>query len=65
MAESYAQLRVRGMHQIVIGIRFPIQGGYVAASQLGTEGAAVGNIVLGGAIFMVRVGDGSWEALRQ
>jgi hypothetical protein len=27
MAESYAQLRVHGMRQVVIGIRFPIQGG--------------------------------------
>jgi hypothetical protein len=65
MAESYAQLRVRGMHQVVVGIRFPIQGGYVTMSQLGTEGAAVGNIVVGGSIFTVRVGDGSWEALRR
>lgn len=55
MAESYAQLRVYGLQQILVGIRFPLAGGYVTVSQLATEGVAIGNIVIGGAQFTVRV----------
>ncbi|HEX8200199.1 MAG TPA: hypothetical protein VF590_06905, partial [Isosphaeraceae bacterium] len=44
MAESYAQLRVHGLQQILVGIRFPIRNGYVTVSQLATEGRAIGNI---------------------
>ncbi len=63
MAESYAQLRVRGLQHILVGIRFPIHGGYVAVAQLASEGIAIGNIVIGGALLSVRVGFGNWEAL--
>lgn len=55
MAESYAQLRVHGLQQILVGIRFPLANGYITVSQLATEGVAIGNIVLGGAQFTVRV----------
>lgn len=63
MAESYAQLRVRGLQGLVIGIRFPLQGGYVTVSQMAAEGTAIGNIAVGGAIFTVHVAEGDWEAL--
>jgi hypothetical protein len=61
MAEGYAQLRVHGLDQALVGIRFPIQGGYVTVSQLATEGTAIGNITLGGMHFTVRVVHGNWE----
>lgn len=61
LAESYAQLRVHGLGQVVVGIRFPIQGGYVTVSQLATEGVAIGNITIGGTLFTVRVAEGDWE----
>ncbi len=63
MAESWAQLRVRGLQHILVGIRFPIQGGYVTVSQLASEGIAIGNIAIGGTLFSVRVGFGNWEVL--
>jgi hypothetical protein len=55
LAESYAQLRVYGLQNILVGIRFPLGGGYITVSQLATEGVAIGNIVIGGAQFTVRV----------
>lgn len=61
MAESYAQLRVHGLQRILVGIRFPIYGGYVTISQLATEGAAIGNITLSGAQFTVRIAEGDWD----
>lgn len=63
MAESYAHLRVHGLQQVLVGIRFPLQGGYVTVSQLASEGIAVGNILIGGARFTVYVGQGDWEML--
>ena len=62
MAESYAQLRVHGLEGILVGIRFPVQGGYVTVSQLATEGIAIGNITVSGAIFTVFITEGDWEA---
>ena len=55
MAESYAQLRVYGLEKILVGIRFPIDGGYITVSQVATEGAAIGNITVSGAMFTVRI----------
>jgi hypothetical protein len=63
MAESYAQLRVQGLQGVVIGIRFPLRGGYVTISQMAAEGTAIGNIAVGGAVFTVHVAEGDWEAL--
>jgi hypothetical protein len=65
MAESYAQLRVRGLQEILVGIRFPVQDGYVSVSQIATEGTAIGNITISGGIFTVWVTEGDWEALSQ
>ncbi len=48
MAESYAQLRVHGLQNILVGIRFPIAEGYITISQLTSEGIAIGNILIGG-----------------
>ena len=62
MAESYAQLRVNGLDGILVGIRFPLQGGYVTISQMAAEGTAIGNITIGGAMFTVHVTEGDWEA---
>jgi hypothetical protein len=62
MAESYAQLRAYGLGDMLTGLSFPITGGYVTVSQLLTEGAAIGNILVGGAVFHVVVVEGSWEA---
>lgn len=53
MAESYAQLRVYGLQNILVGIRFPIQGGYITISQIASEGIAIGNITIGGLRFTV------------
>ena len=55
LAESYAQLRVHGLGQVVVGIRFPLTNGYMTISQLTTEGVAIGNIIIGGAQFTVRM----------
>jgi hypothetical protein len=63
MAEGYAQLRVHGLSKILVGIRFPIQGGYVTVSQLATEGIAIGNITVGGTLFTVRIVKGNWRSL--
>jgi hypothetical protein len=62
LAESYAQLRVHGLQAAVVGIRFPVQHGYVTVSQIATEGVAIGNIAVGGSILTVRVSEGLWEA---
>ena len=53
MAETYAQLRVRGLQNVLVGVRFPLEGGYVTISQLVDEGVAIGNIILGGMQFTV------------
>jgi hypothetical protein len=52
LAESYAQLKVRGIEYAWKGVTFPIGlpgQGYVTVSELVSEGTAIGNIVLGGA----------------
>jgi hypothetical protein len=61
MAESYAQLRVRGLQHILVGIRFPITEGYVTVSQLVSEGVAIGNITLGGMRYTVYIQKGTWK----
>lgn len=58
MAESYAQLRVNGLEMVLVGIRFPIEGGYVTVSQIAAEGIAIGNIAIGGAQYTVRIAEG-------
>jgi hypothetical protein len=59
MAESYAQLRVHGLEKILVGIRFPIDGGYLTVFQVATEGVAIGNITISGALFTVRIEEGT------
>lgn len=53
MAESYAQLKVNGLKNIIVGIRFPIRGGYITVSQMISEGIAIGNVTIGGMYFYV------------
>ena len=53
LAETYAQLRVNGIHELPTGIRFPVKNGYVTATQLYTEGAAIGTIVIGTLSFRI------------
>lgn len=60
MAESYGQLRAYGFGNILKGVAFPISGGYVTLSELGAEGVAIGNILVGGSTFHVVVADGPW-----
>ena len=60
MAESYAQLRVHGLQNILVGITFPVKGGYVTISQLVGEGVAIGNITIGGLHFGVYLKEGVW-----
>jgi hypothetical protein len=60
IAESYAQLRVYGLHKILIGVSFPLKGGYVTISQLAAEGVAIGNITLGGLHFGIYMKEGVW-----
>jgi hypothetical protein len=60
MAESYAQLRVRGLQNILVGITFPVKGGYVTISQLVGEGVAIGNITVGGFHFGVYLNAAIW-----
>ena len=55
MAETYAQLKVNGLGNVIVGIRFPIDGGYVTVSQLANEGSAIGSIVVGGQQLTVSV----------
>ena len=57
MAECYARARFYGLdlNEILMGIRFPIKNDYITVSQLVTEGTAIGNITIGGALFIVRV----------
>jgi len=62
MAESYGQLRAYGLGDMLTGLSFPITGGYVTVSQLVIEGVAIGNILVGGAVFQVVVMEGSWDA---
>jgi hypothetical protein len=63
VAESYAQLRVRGLSQVMVGIRFPVRFNYVTVSELITEGAAIGNIIASGQVFRVSFMQSSWLSL--
>lgn len=62
MAESYAQLRIYGLQNILVGIRFPIQGGYMTVSQIVSERIAVGNITIGGMRFTTYVTQGVFSS---
>ena len=64
LAESFAQVRLNGWQNILVGIRFPIEGGYVTLAQLAAEGVAIGNIVLGGLQFNVTVVEGDWASAK-
>lgn len=61
LAEGYAQLRVHGLHQAIVGFRFPLQNGYVTVSQFVAEGSAIGSITVGGARFTVYLSEDSWD----
>ena len=50
-----------GSGDVLTGLSFPITGGYVTVSQLVIEGVAIGNILVGGAVFHVVVVEGSWK----
>ena len=63
LAESYAQLRVRGLSHLIVGIRFPLKFDYVTVSELITEGIAIGNIVVSGHIFRVSLVQSPWLSL--
>lgn len=58
LAEGYAQLRMQGLSQAIAALRFPLQNGYLTASELVTEGMAIGTIVVGGALVKVSVSHG-------
>src|SRR5262249_31074345 len=53
LAETFAQLRVRGLDGLLEGITFPIQNEYVTIGQLGSEALHIGTIMLGGRIWGV------------
>jgi len=56
LAESYGQLRVRGLAHAWKGVTFPIGAAgeaYVTVAELVAEGTAMGTIVLGGHLFRV------------
>jgi hypothetical protein len=58
LAETYAQVRVRGLRGLPTGIRFPIQHGYVTLSSVLKEaaiGTAIGAVAVGGEIYVVTV----------
>lgn len=59
LAEAYGNYRVYGIKSSIVGITFPLEGGYVTISQLAAEGIAIGNISLGGAQFTVYLGYGN------
>jgi len=54
LAETIAQLSVRGIAGLVTGIRFPIRNGYISIQQLLCEGAEIGNIIVGTQRFSVQ-----------
>jgi hypothetical protein len=56
LAESYAQLKIRGVSHALRALTFPIGEapfGYVTVSQLAAEGIALGSIAFGGFSFVV------------
>jgi hypothetical protein len=54
LAETVAQLSVRGIAGLMTGIRFPIANGYLTLQQLVCEGAEIGTIVVGTQRFSVQ-----------
>jgi hypothetical protein len=54
LAETYAQVRVRGLRGLPTGISFPITNGYVTVRAVVTE-AAIGTVVVGGVTYGVYV----------
>lgn len=59
LAESFGNYRVFGIQKAIVGIRFPLEGGYVTISQIATEGIAIGNILVGGTRFSVYISYGN------
>jgi hypothetical protein len=59
LAESFANYRVFGIQRAIVGIKFPLDGGYITISQMAAEGFAIGNIIVGGARFTVYVAYGN------
>lgn len=59
LAQAYGNYRVYGIRESISAITFPLDGGYMTVSQLGAEGLAIGNILLGGLRFSVYIGYGS------
>ncbi|MDR2154826.1 MAG: hypothetical protein LBE78_07360 [Burkholderiaceae bacterium] len=55
LAEGYGQLMVHGLARALGAIKFPIQGGYVTASQLTNEGLIIGTITLSGTLFYISI----------
>jgi hypothetical protein len=55
LAETIAQLSVRGIAGLLTGIRFPIANGYLTLQQLVCEGAEIGAIIVGTQRFSVQV----------
>jgi hypothetical protein len=52
IAESVAQFQVKGI--IFGGLKFPVQNGYMLVTDLVSEGAAIGTIMIGGSAFTVQ-----------
>ena len=50
LAESYAQVKVNGVSALPIGMRFPIENGYVEIRDVVTE-AALGTVIIGGVTY--------------
>jgi hypothetical protein len=60
LAESYAQLQIRGLSHAFRALTFPIGEapyGYVTVSELASEGAALGSIAVGGYAFRVHLAE--------
>ncbi|MES1164371.1 MAG: hypothetical protein ABUR63_01330 [Verrucomicrobiota bacterium] len=64
LAESYAQLRVRGLGHVWRGVTFPVGPAgqsYVTVGELMGEGAAIGSIMVGGMVLRVVIVRGDLE----
>jgi hypothetical protein len=55
LAETVAQLSVRGIAGLLTGIKFPVANGYLTLQQLVCEGAEIGTIMLGSQRVSVQV----------
>jgi hypothetical protein len=55
LAETVAQVSVRGITGLLTGIKFPIANGYMTLQTLVCEGAEIGTIMLGAQRFSVQV----------